>query len=1045
MMRRPPMLHWCALVALLLLFMGAARADTPIALTKSFDGRVNFTGTQVTLRTKPNGSGTDACLVATTSTNKTAVLTLPTGATVLSAQLYWAGSGTADYTVTFQSTEITASRKYTSTTVGNGFNYFGGAADVTSLVTGSGTYNFSGLTVSTGAPWCASQGVLGGFSLLVVYSLASEPERVLNLYEGFRYLQNSSLIVDATNFRWASTVYTVQEKARVGHITWEGDPTLAQDGERLSFEGVEMTDTYNPAGNQFNSQSNINGDKLSYGIDFDAYDTTVVTGGGNEPVVSTTYKAGQDLVLLNAEILVVPTMPISDLSIAISRTGALKIGTDVEYKVTVTNKGTYTEAGPIVVTNTLPAGMYYVSGVVTGWSCTASTTAGTCTYNGSLAPGASLPVLTVRARVTTVGEKTNTVKVSGKTTDENQVNNTASDTGTATTVDGGTTTPPAAIPSYMFTDSKCVDNIAIGVVGQTCKRYTASTVGGKPTPIWLTATDSKGVPTTPSTSKDTTASVQFMLECISPATGTKSATYGGKAMAADTAVPVCAPPGTAANWSNAASIAFPAKTVSVELSLVYPDVGQVRFNLKENKVIASTEVFASAPSAIAFKRISYGKLANPGATTGAGLGFAPAGAPVQVEIGALLNDGVTFAPNFGNESTRPLIVLGSAAAGSATAANGVLSEPDPEGRSWAGGIMSTRLAWSEVGAVNFTVRADDPNPPAGAKPENRYFNVAVNAGTSSVGRFYPSYFKTEVNANFDCPPSYPCPATEGRAIYSLQPFTVNVYAYNEANIRIENYKGEWYKPVTLHAVGPNGGDALATDFFLPTGTTSLVVAAPPAAGLADAGLMVDRTATYKLAVGYNNADPRALLPGAAVTAPTAVYVRAVSSEAIEGGTVTVSSQRGATVRSDEEGVTVLNGRLKLPNAIGSDLLATPLALRAEYWNGTAWMINKSYSDKRAALTNAQITIKNCTLGFVTVGNNCDTAAAGAALPQAVTLGAGVGMLRMRAPGKLGGATRRGRFDVVYEDKAFPWLPATTGRISFGSQRSPLIYVREMYY
>jgi uncharacterized repeat protein (TIGR01451 family) len=1032
---------------LLVLFMGvgAARADTPIALTKSFDGRVNFTGTQVTLRTKPNGSGTDACLVAATSTNKTAVLNLPSGATVLSAQLYWAGSGTADYTVTFQGAEITASRKYTSTTVGNGFNYFGGAADVTSLVKGGGTYNFSGLTVSTGTPWCASQGVLGGFSLLVVYSLASEPERVLNLYEGFTYLQNSSLVVDATNFRWAKTLYTVQEKARVGHITWEGDPTLAQDGERLSFEGAEMTDTYNPAGNQFNSQSNINFDKLSYGIDFDAYDTTVTTGGNNEPIVSTTYKAGQDLVLLNAEILVVPTMPISDLSIAIARTGALKIGTDVEYKVTVTNKGTYTEAGPIVVTNTLPAGMYYVSGVVTGWSCTASTTAGTCTYNGSLAPGASLPVLTVRARVTTVGEKTNTVKVSGKTTDDNQVNNTASDTGTATTVDGGTTTPPATIPSYMFTDSKCVDSIAIGAAGQTCKRYTASTTGGKPTSIWLTATDSKGVPTTPSTSKDTTASMQFMLECISPATGTKNATYKGNAMAKDTIVPVCTPPGTAADWSGAASVAFPAKTVSVELSLVYPDVGQVRFNLKENKVIASTEVFVSAPLRLAFNRIAYGKLVNPGATAATGQGFAPAGASVQVEIGALLNDQTTYAPNFGNESTRPLIVLGStAAAGTATAANGVLSEPDPEGRSWAGGIMSTKLAWSEVGAVNFTARADDPNPPTGATPQNRYFNVPVGAATAPVGRFYPSYFKTEVSASFDCPPTYPCPATENRAIYSGQPFTVTVYAYNEANIRLENYKGEWYRPVTLQAVGPNGGALLPAGFALPAGKTSLVVAAPPAAGQADAGLMVDRTVTYKLAVGYDNGDARALKPGAAVTAPAAVYVRAVASESIEGATVTISSQR-ATVRSDEEGVTVLNGRLKLPNALGSDLLATPLALRAEYWNGTAWMLNKSYSDKRAALANTQVTVKNCTLGFLTVDNQCDTAAAGAALPQAVTLSAGAGMLRLRAPGKLNGATRRGRFDVDYKDNAFPWLPATTGRISFGSYRSPLIYVREMYF
>ena len=166
----PIFLRLCACLGMLLALCVPARADTAISLTKSFNGSVNFTGTQVTLRT--NSNNVNACSVAPSTSTRKASLTLPSNATVLSAQLYWAGSGSADNTVSFEGSSVTATRKYSSNTVGNGMKYFGGAADVTDIVKnkGTGTYSFSGLTVATGNPWCASQAVLGGFSLLVVYS-----------------------------------------------------------------------------------------------------------------------------------------------------------------------------------------------------------------------------------------------------------------------------------------------------------------------------------------------------------------------------------------------------------------------------------------------------------------------------------------------------------------------------------------------------------------------------------------------------------------------------------------------------------------------------------------------------------------------------------------------------------------------------------------------------------------------------------------------------------------------------------------------------------
>lgn len=1049
---RLPALPLAALFLLLLLLLAGAapaRADTPIALWKTFDGRVNFTGVQATLRSASNGSG-NPCTIVASSTVRSANLSLPANAVVVSAQLYWAGSGIPDNTVTFQDNEITATRKFTSSSIGNGFDYFGGAADVTHLVTGGGTYNFSGLTVANGAPWCASQGVLGGFSLLVVYKLWSEPLRVLNIYEGFQHLRSSGVVIDANNFRWDRTGAPTEEMARIGHITWEGDPTLAQGGENLTFEGKALTDTNNTEGNQFNSFSNVNNDKASYGIDFDVYDTTVTISPFRDAVVTTRYSTGQDMVLLNAEILLVPTKQISDLAIKISRAGALKINTDVEYTVTVTNNGPVTEAGTITVTNTLPPGMYYTYGVVTGWSCTATATAGTCTYTRGLAPGATAPVLTVRARVSSLGEKTNTVVVKGPTTDDIQANNTASDTGTATNADGTTGTPPATPPSYIFTDSECKADIAIGAVGQTCKAYTAPTVGGKPTPIWLTATTSNGVPSPASGNDETSASIQFMLECTNPAAGTVRATYAGATL------PVCAPQGQLATWSDAVKIRFPAKTVSVEQTFVYNDIGKIRLNLKESDVTAGTEVFTSAPLRIAFRRISNGTHDNPGNKTGAGAGFAQAGAPLTVDVGALLFDDKTFAPNFGNEtSPRPVVGLRqSQAVALEDQGKLVILERAP----WGNGTSSIKAAWSEAGAVNFGVGLANPDltdeQPDDTVLPNLYFGIKVLGSTVTVGRFYPAYFKTDASGPFDCPKNLPqafaCLRTEKGAVYSGQPFGVTVFAYSATNERLKNFTGEWFKSITLSAADSAGGAALPTRLMAPGAVASTTIAGStdvrdPATGNKIGTTIQARTA-YQLATGYNNATPRAT----GITAPATIFVRAVANETTLAGAALITSQRSGVV-SDEDPILVLNGRLAVPNALGTDILRTPLKLRAEYWAGagSGWLLNASYADSPGADA-TRANFRGCTRKLSVSDSVTDTpcnTSVGVSIRGAdslVRMSEGSGVLWLRPPGKLAlGVTRSGSITLQYD--GWDWLPSTIGRVNFGNPRSPVIYVREMYF
>ena len=144
----------CALLALLVLALAwsahTARAAVPVTLYQSFAGRVDFTGTGNTLRA--SSDAVDPCALVAASS---ATLTIPAGATIQSAYLYWAGSGTTvDSAVTLNATAVTADRTFTETFSlgGTDYDFFAGFTDVTALVGGSGLYTFSGLSVNSGAP-----------------------------------------------------------------------------------------------------------------------------------------------------------------------------------------------------------------------------------------------------------------------------------------------------------------------------------------------------------------------------------------------------------------------------------------------------------------------------------------------------------------------------------------------------------------------------------------------------------------------------------------------------------------------------------------------------------------------------------------------------------------------------------------------------------------------------------------------------------------------------------------------------------------------------
>ncbi|MEZ5500320.1 MAG: hypothetical protein R3E77_12930 [Steroidobacteraceae bacterium] len=426
-----------ALLTLLVLQFAPALAlaqGTPITRAQRFTGNINFVTTGGSLRTQPNTG--DSCAVGTTNT--AALTGIPAGTSIRAAYLYWGGSGaTIDSNVTLNGSAVAAQRTFTAifNTGGTNYPYFGGVADVTTRVTGNGNFTFSGLTVNTGAPHCASSAVAAGWGLVVVYQGTNERLRAINIFDGLQFFRGSALTLTPDGFR----VPPSNIDGRVAVITWEGDPqnSLPLNGfaESLTFNGTLLDDGLVPAGSdpvvqQFDGTINSIGNVNSYGVDVDIYDVTPLLSPG-QTSATTVYSSGGDLVLLTAQIVSVTTEPVVDLGITKTHTGNFAVGSNGQFTITVSNAaGVERDDNVITVTDTLPAGLGFVAATGTGWACGASGQTVTCTHPPFLNSGASLPPinLTVAVSAAAAPSVANTATVSSPSLDINPANDSATDT-----------------------------------------------------------------------------------------------------------------------------------------------------------------------------------------------------------------------------------------------------------------------------------------------------------------------------------------------------------------------------------------------------------------------------------------------------------------------------------------------------------------------------------------------------------------------------------------------------------------------------------------
>ncbi|RMD46036.1 MAG: hypothetical protein D6831_02600, partial [Aquificota bacterium] len=128
-------------------------------------------------------------------------VSLPTGAKVKKAYLFWAASGNnVDSTVTLNNQSITSNNCHQASYIfkGTSYKYYGCYTDVTAFVEtqGNGIYELKDLTIENGSPWKDVCGVAGTWFLVIVYEDATYKKNVtihgINIYEGFELIRNNT-------------------------------------------------------------------------------------------------------------------------------------------------------------------------------------------------------------------------------------------------------------------------------------------------------------------------------------------------------------------------------------------------------------------------------------------------------------------------------------------------------------------------------------------------------------------------------------------------------------------------------------------------------------------------------------------------------------------------------------------------------------------------------------------------------------------------------------------------------------------------------------
>jgi uncharacterized repeat protein (TIGR01451 family)/MYXO-CTERM domain-containing protein len=318
----------------------------------------------------------------------TSVLSIPAGAQVTYARLYWGSNLTED--ITAASTPAIIERPGTggfsvmvtpnqnkgeiATAVGGGGgNVYQATADITTLVQlyGSGAYRV-GNVVRRSVLNRDEDVQYAAWAMVVVYQNPQEPIRNIALFDGLDgvgVLQSTDVSIVGFNAPMGSTA-----QGKLGIIAYEGD---SDKFESLTFNGQMLSDAQNPANNVFNSTRSTLGMPVSVtgdlpqltgtmasmsGLDLDIIDVSSLVKPGD---TSAAIHAGSidDVYFIGAFVTSIAShKPVLQTTLS-SDPVTVKPGDTITFTSTTKNIGD-DDAGNVVIRQPIPDGLTYVPGSI---------------------------------------------------------------------------------------------------------------------------------------------------------------------------------------------------------------------------------------------------------------------------------------------------------------------------------------------------------------------------------------------------------------------------------------------------------------------------------------------------------------------------------------------------------------------------------------------------------------------------------------------------------------------------------------------------------
>lgn len=512
--------------------------------------------------------------------------------------------------------------------------------------------------------------------------------------------------------------------------------------------------------------------------------------------------------------------------------------------------------------------------------------------------------------------------------------------------------------------------------------------------------------------------------------------------------------GVAAATSEAAAVPQAVNFASGQAVLTanYKDAGAIRLNFKDgtvadpdlpNGIRGATGQFVSRPFTFVLSNIEdLAGNPNPAAAGPGGNVFIAAGTPFAATVTALDADGDPT-PNYGREIIPESVALTSTLVGPATGNNPAVVYATGFAGFVGGQATGSDFSWPEVGIITLTPSVGDGD----------YLGAGdvTGAASENVGRFIPDHFTAALNT-----PTLATACAAGGFSYIGQTFdyatspVITATARAADGSRTQNYTGAYFR--LTNATLAN------RDYTAASGALDLSGLPPPAAdpAIADLG---NGDGTLTFSAGGGLAFARAA-PEAPFDAEITLAIDVIDGDGVVAlsNPVTFGAAGGMLFNG---GSTMRYGRIRLENAVGSELVNLAVPMVAEYYldadNGFVTHVDDSCSTD-ITLSLGGFT-QNLAAGETCVIENGSPGESGSACAAAGAAGqryrepplGGDFNLYLQAPGagNDGSATVTAsvpdwlRFDW---DAATPALENPVGTATFGIFRGEdqRIYTRELY-